>query len=74
MTVVLTGLLSARQLTTCEQPFFLLLTFGYKLIKQTKMIRLEDMTFYRGRKRGEDSEEDAPNGYLERFLTWLLII
>ncbi|KAI0687059.1 amino acid permease-domain-containing protein [Earliella scabrosa] len=55
-------------------PFFLLLTFGYKLIKQTKMIRLEDMTFYRGRKRGEDSEEDAPNGYLERFLTWLLII
>ena len=51
-----------------------MLTFGYKLIKQTEMIRLEDMTFYPGRQQAEDPEADTPKGYLERFLAWLLII
>ncbi|KAI0687057.1 amino acid permease-domain-containing protein [Earliella scabrosa] len=53
-------------------PFFLLLTFGYKLIKQTEMIPLEKMTFDPGDR--PDPEADVPKGKLEKLLAWLMII
>ncbi|CAL1713779.1 unnamed protein product [Somion occarium] len=49
-------------------PFFLLLTFGYKLIHQTKMIKLEDMTFSRGDVPEHVEEEERS------FLRWLLVL
>lgn len=56
------------------QPFFLLLTFGYKLIKQTEMIPLEKMTFYQGQLPQFNLEDSEPKGRLERLLAWLLLI
>ncbi|OJT02167.1 hypothetical protein TRAPUB_7282 [Trametes pubescens] len=55
-------------------PFFLLLTFGYKLIKQTQMTPLEEMVFYRGRVPPFDEHNEAPKNRLERFLQWTRII
>ncbi|KAI1789950.1 amino acid permease-domain-containing protein [Ganoderma leucocontextum] len=55
-------------------PFFLLLTFGYKLIKQTEMIPLEKMTFYQGQLPPYNPEDDEPKGWLEKLLAWLLLI
>ncbi|PIL34845.1 transporter [Ganoderma sinense ZZ0214-1] len=54
-------------------PFFLLLTFGYKLIKQTEMIPLEKMTFYQGQ-LPPYTEDNEPKGWLEKLLAWLLLI
>ena len=56
------------------QPFFLLLTFGYKLIKQTEMIPLENMTFYQGQLPPYNPEDNEPKGWLEKLLAWLLLI
>ena len=56
------------------QPFFVLLTFGYKLIKQTEMIPLEKMTFYQGQLPEYNPEDSEPKGRLERLLAWLLLI
>ena len=56
------------------QPFFLLLTFGYKLIKQTEMMPLEKMTFNQGRLPDNNPEDNEPKGRLERLLAWLLLI
>ncbi|KAL1946120.1 hypothetical protein VTO73DRAFT_15247 [Trametes versicolor] len=55
-------------------PFFLLLTFGYKLIKQTQMTPLDEMVFYRGRVPPRDMDNEAPKNRLERFLQWTRII
>ncbi|KAI0747493.1 amino acid transporter [Fomes fomentarius] len=55
-------------------PSFMLLTFGYKLIKQTEMMPLEKMTFYPGRRPPYDPEADKPQGRLEKLLSWLMII
>ncbi|KAM5541191.1 hypothetical protein V8D89_005120 [Ganoderma adspersum] len=55
-------------------PFFLLLTFGYKLIKQTEMIPLEKMTFYQGQLPDNNPEDNEPKGRLERLLAWLWLI
>lgn len=55
------------------QPFFLLLTFGYKLIKQTRMISLDKMSFDPGR-RPLPVPEEEPKGRLERVLAWLMFI
>ncbi|EIW52347.1 uncharacterized protein TRAVEDRAFT_75343 [Trametes versicolor FP-101664 SS1] len=55
-------------------PFFLLLTFGYKLIKQTQMTRLDEMVFYRGRIPPFDPRNEEPKNRLERFLQWIRII
>ncbi|TBU26120.1 amino acid transporter [Dichomitus squalens] len=55
-------------------PFFLLLTYGYKLIKQTEMIPLEKMSFYRGDLPPHNLADDEPQGPLERLLAWLLLI
>ncbi|KAI8986293.1 amino acid permease-domain-containing protein [Trametes punicea] len=55
-------------------PFFLLLTFGYKLIKQTKMWSLDDMVFDRGRVPPYHGDIEAPKNWLERFLQWLRLI
>ncbi|PIL34844.1 transporter [Ganoderma sinense ZZ0214-1] len=55
-------------------PFFLLLTFGYKLIKQTEMIPLEKMTFYQGQLPPYNPEDNEPKGWLEKLLAWLLLI
>ncbi|KAM5541192.1 hypothetical protein V8D89_005121 [Ganoderma adspersum] len=55
-------------------PFFLLLTFGYKLIKQTEMIPLEKMTFYQGQLPDNNPEDNEPKGRLERLLAWLWFI
>ncbi|TBU42274.1 amino acid transporter [Dichomitus squalens] len=55
-------------------PFFLLLTYGYKLIKQTEMIPLEKMSFYRGDLPPHNPADDEPQGPLERLLAWLLLI
>ncbi|KAI0642859.1 amino acid permease-domain-containing protein [Trametes meyenii] len=49
-------------------PFFLLLTFGYKLIKQTQMTPLDEMVFIRGRVPPYDAKEDEPKNWLERVL------
>ena len=57
-----------------RQPFFLLLTFGYKLIKQTEMIPLEQMTFYQGQLPPFNPEDNEPKGWLEKLLAWLLLI
>ncbi|KAI0747491.1 amino acid permease-domain-containing protein [Fomes fomentarius] len=54
-------------------PFFLLLTFGYKLIKQTRMISLDRMSFDPGR-RPPPVPEEEPKGRLERVLAWLMFI
>lgn len=56
------------------QPFFLLLTFGYKLIKQTEMIPLDKMTFYQGNMPPRDPRDEEPQGKLERVLQWLMLI
>ena len=56
------------------QPFFVLLTFGYKLIKQTEMIPLEKMTFYQGQLPPFNPEDNEPKGWLEKLLAWLLLI
>ncbi|KAI0350171.1 hypothetical protein OH77DRAFT_1431318 [Trametes cingulata] len=55
-------------------PFFLLLTFGYKLIKQTQMISLDEMVFYRGRVVPYDPSDDEPQNRLERLLQWIRFI
>ena len=51
------------------QPFFLLLTFGYKLIKQTEMIPLDKMQFDRGEIPPLGPDKREPDGWLD----WLLI-
>ncbi|KAI0738821.1 amino acid permease-domain-containing protein [Daedaleopsis nitida] len=55
-------------------PFFLLLTFGYKLIKQTEMMPLDKMTFHPGQRPAYDPNADKPHGRLERLLAWLMVI
>ncbi|OJT02169.1 hypothetical protein TRAPUB_7284 [Trametes pubescens] len=50
------------------QPLFLFLTFGYKLIKQTRMTPLDEMVFYRGRVPSYDPRKDEPKNWLERLL------
>ncbi|KAL1946117.1 hypothetical protein VTO73DRAFT_15244 [Trametes versicolor] len=55
-------------------PFFLLLTFGYKLIKQTRMTPLDEMVFYRGRVPSFDPLEDEPKNWLEKLLQWVRVI
>ena len=50
------------------------MTFGYKLIKQTEMISLDQMTFYQGRLPPYDPTADEPQGKLEKFLAWLMVI
>ncbi|CDO72292.1 hypothetical protein BN946_scf184970.g144 [Trametes cinnabarina] len=55
-------------------PFFLLLTFGYKLIKQTRMLSLDEMVFDRGTVPPLTGDEDVPKNWLERFLQWLRVI
>ena len=52
----------------------MLLTFGYKLIKQTEMIPLEKMTFYQGQLPEYNPEDNEPKGRLERLLAGLLLI
>ncbi|KAH9919158.1 uncharacterized protein BXZ73DRAFT_104990 [Epithele typhae] len=52
---------------------FVLLTFGYKLIKQTEMMPLDKMTFFRGHVPPQPQEYE-PTGFLERFLAWLMVI
>ncbi len=56
------------------QPLFLFLTFGYKLIKQTRMTPLDEMVFYRGRVPSYDPRKDEPKNWLERLLQWVRII
>lgn len=55
------------------QPFFLLLTFGYKLIHQTKMIKLEDMDFSRGDVNEEEQKDPVYSSAWRRILGWLLV-
>ncbi|KAI9068733.1 hypothetical protein FKP32DRAFT_1587420 [Trametes sanguinea] len=55
-------------------PFFLLLTFGYKLIKQTRMLSLDEMVFDRGTVPPLNDDPERPKNPLERFLQWLRII
>ncbi|KAI0775611.1 amino acid permease-domain-containing protein [Trametes elegans] len=55
-------------------PFFLLLTFGYKLIKQTQMTAVDEMVFFRGRVPPYNPHEEAPKNWLERLLQWVRII
>ena len=52
----------------------MLLTFGYKLIKQTEMIPLENMTFYQGQLPQYNPEDSELKGCLEKLLAWLLLI
>ncbi|KAH9919155.1 amino acid permease-domain-containing protein [Epithele typhae] len=54
-------------------PIFVLLTFGYKLIKQTEMMPLDKMTFFRGHVP-PPPQEYVTTGFLERFLAWLMVI
>ena len=51
----------------------MLLTFGYKLIKQTQMIPLDEMTFDRG-KVPTLPQGDELHGRLEKLLAWLMVI
>ncbi|TCD65856.1 hypothetical protein EIP91_002117 [Steccherinum ochraceum] len=54
-------------------PFFLLLTFGYKLIHRTKMVRLDEMTF-EGKNIPEPEEPPAARSRREGLLRWMLLI
>lgn len=55
------------------KPFFLLLTFGYKLIYQTKMISLDEMDFSRINV-DEDAQRDPDyRSPLARMMGWLLV-
>ncbi|KAM5541207.1 hypothetical protein V8D89_005136 [Ganoderma adspersum] len=57
------------------QPFLLLLTFGYKLIKEREMIPLDNMTFYPGQLPRYNPEDNEPKGWLgELRLARLLLI
>ena len=60
--------------TPSLKPFFVLLTFGYKLINQTEMIPLEKMTFDRGKVPPMKPDEPEPDGWVERVLRWLTVI
>lgn len=51
-----------------------MLTFGYKLIKQTRMTPLDEMVFYRGRVPSFDPLEDEPKNWLEKLLQWVRVI
>ncbi|KAH9849492.1 amino acid permease-domain-containing protein [Lenzites betulinus] len=55
-------------------PFFLLLTFGYKLIKQTKMISTDEMAFFQGRIPPYNPDDEGPKNWLQRCLEWIQII
>ncbi|KAI0823275.1 amino acid permease-domain-containing protein [Trametes gibbosa] len=55
-------------------PFFLLLTFGYKLIKQTKMISTDEMAFFRGSVPPYNSDDERPKSWLQRLLERIRII
>ncbi|EKM49844.1 uncharacterized protein PHACADRAFT_214364 [Phanerochaete carnosa HHB-10118-sp] len=54
-------------------PFFLLLTFGYKLIYQTKMVALDDMDFSRVNVDDDAQRDPDYASPLARVLGWLLV-
>ncbi|OBZ71741.1 Lysine-specific permease [Grifola frondosa] len=54
-------------------PFFIILTFGYKLINQTKLIPLDEMQFSRGDVPDYyETIQDGPRNLWERFIWWLI--
>ncbi|KAH8082453.1 amino acid permease-domain-containing protein [Cristinia sonorae] len=53
-------------------PFFLLLTFGYKLIHRTKMVGLDEMTFER-KNVPEPEHPPEPKSKAEGIMRWLLL-
>ena len=57
----------------CLQPFFVLLTFGYKLIHKTEKVQVEDMTFSR-EKAPRPVKEPRSNRLIDRILGFLLVI
>jgi len=54
-------------------PFFLLLTFGYKLIHRTKMVSLDEMTFER-KNVPEPEKTPKTKSKREGLMRWLLLI
>lgn len=58
--------------TFVSQPFFLLLTFGYKLIHQTKMVRYQDMNFSRGNVPPR-VDDPVSHRFVDKILGWLLV-
>ncbi|THH31588.1 hypothetical protein EUX98_g2586 [Antrodiella citrinella] len=54
-------------------PFFILLTFGYKLIHRTKMVKLEEMTFERHHVP-EPEKPPKTRSAREGVMKWLLMI
>ena len=55
------------------QPFFLLLTFGYKMIHQTKMIPVHEMQFERQNVDAAAQEDPPYLDALQRLFGWLLV-
>jgi amino acid permease len=56
-----------------RQPIFLLLVFGYKLLRQTTMVKVADMRFTRGDLAEEDDEDDElPKKGWKRFWNWII--
>lgn len=55
------------------QPFFILLTLGYKIIKQTSKIKVEDMVFYGEHFIREEPEVHIPS-LREKILGFLLVL
>jgi len=49
-------------------PFFILLTFGYKLIHRTRMVKLDEMTFSREDVPEEIEPEGEPRNFYERIM------
>jgi len=50
-------------------PLFVLLTFGYKLIYQTKLVPLDEMTFSREDVPEKLEEDDPPRNIWEKIIT-----
>lgn len=56
-----------------RQPFFLLLTFGYKLIHRTEMVKVEEMTFP-SKNIPPPEPEPKSDSIIDKVWGWLLII
>ena len=55
------------------KPFFLLLTYGYKLVHQTKMIKLDEMQFSRENVDPTAMEDPPYENSFQKFFGWILL-
>ena len=56
------------------QPIFILLILGYKLIKQTRYVPLEEMVFTGDGVEKSEIPEEEPQNWWEKFLQMIHMI